>query len=97
MPGTVARGFAVSGIPHAPGRWGLLPGRVSAVPLGASHQAPQARGCFLTEFSSLLDPQEGSCDRTLFEPEERKKDQLWQLSAHCPRVFGHHEHLAALV
>jgi hypothetical protein len=43
------------------------------------------------------DPQEGSCDRTPFEPEERKKDQLWQLSAHCPRVFGHHHHLAALV
>src|SRR5919108_190887 len=41
--------------------------------------------------------QEGSCDRTPFEPKERKKDQLWQLSAHCPRVFGHHEHLAALV
>jgi hypothetical protein len=25
---------------------------------------------------SILDPREGSCDRTPFEPEERKKDQL---------------------
>jgi hypothetical protein len=43
------------------------------------------------------DPQEGSCDRTPFEPEERKKDRLWQLSVHCPHVFGRHERLAALV
>jgi hypothetical protein len=46
---------------------------------------------------AILDPQEGSCDRTPFEREERKKDQRWQLSAHCPRVFGRHERLAALV
>jgi hypothetical protein len=45
----------------------------------------------------FVDPREGSCDRTLFELAERRKDQYWQLSAHCPRVFGHHEHLAALV
>jgi hypothetical protein len=45
----------------------------------------------------IQDPQEGSCDRTPFEPEERKKDQLWQLSACYLRVFGHHAHLAALV
>jgi hypothetical protein len=45
----------------------------------------------------ILDPQEGSCDRTPFEPEERKKDQLWHLSANCPRVFGYPEHLAVLV
>ena len=45
----------------------------------------------------LLDPQEGSCDKTPFEPEEHKKEQLWQLSVNCPRMFGHHEHLTALV
>jgi hypothetical protein len=39
-----------------------------------------------------LDLQEGSCDRTPFEPEERKEDQLWQLSAHYLCMFGHHEH-----
>jgi hypothetical protein len=50
----------------------------------------------LTQRRGKLDPQEGSCDRTPFKPEERKKDQLWRLSDHCPRVFGHHEHLVAL-
>src|SRR5919109_1296800 len=43
------------------------------------------------------DLREGSCDRTPFEPEERIKDQFWRLSGHGPRVFGHHEHLVALV
>jgi hypothetical protein len=45
----------------------------------------------------MMDLREGSCNRTPFEPDERKKDQFRRLSANCPYVFGHHEHLAALV
>jgi hypothetical protein len=45
----------------------------------------------------FLDLREGSGGRTSFEPEERKKDRIWQLQAYSPRVFGHHEHLAVLM
>jgi hypothetical protein len=66
--------------------------------LGANAaEAQVGRGARAMSSHPYTDPQEGSCDRTPFEPEERKKDQRWQLSAHSPRVFGHHNHLAALV
>jgi hypothetical protein len=85
---------------HAPGRsaWGVSfpPRQFSCCAMPQELDTLSAES-LLNDASLMLDPQEGSCDRTPCEPEERKKDQLWQLSAHCPRVFGHHHHLAALV
>jgi hypothetical protein len=44
-----------------------------------------------------MDLQEGSCDRTQWNLKSVKKINFRQSSAHYPRVFDHHEHLAALV